>query len=528
MNIFGENGLGDVGIVKDKLPHETPQNAWSDGQNVRFADGYVEKTLGYKQVFGTPSITPYALFPAVAANKYNWIYAGLQKVYVYDGTSHINLTRQTAGVDVNYTGTADNQWTGGVIGGVPVLNNGVDAPQMWLPVQTSQRLQLLTNWPGNTVCEVMRVYKSFLVALNVSKNGVRYPQMVKWSHPADPFTVPSSWSETDPTKDAGEYTLSDTGDWLVDCLPLRDGNVLYKENTTWGMQFIGGVDIFRFTKLFGSFGALGKNCAVEFLTGKHLVLTQGDVVVHDGQSADSVVQGKWRKWISSNINQAAAQKAFIVANTVREEAWICLPINGASFPNVALIWNWRSGAVGLRDLPTCPSLALGIVNETVTDETWDADSATWDSDTSVWGEKLFKTAEGSLLMASQTDTKLYKADLTTDANGVAQVSFVEKTGIGIPLKQGLPPDFTSYKFIQNVWPRIDGTAGAVVQVAVGTQNEIGGAVTWQPSVDYTIGSTQKIDVFASGRLLALRVSSSGSLSWRLHGAEVDVENGGNF
>lgn len=527
--IFGINNVGDLGIIRDKRPHELPPNAWSDGQNVRFADGYGQKTDGHAAVFGTPTVAPYALLPVPGQNTYNWIYMGLEKVYVFDGNAHTNITRQVSGSDLNYTGSAEDSWTGGVLGGIPVINNGVEPPQMWNPPSIGTKLQTLSNWPGNTTCEVMRVYKQFLVGLNIVKTGVRYPTTLKWSHPADPGFVPQSWSETDPTKDAGEYTFSETGDWLVDCAPLRDSNIVYKENTVWGMQYIGGVDIFRFSKLFGTFGALSRNCVVEFLTGRHLVLTQGDVVVHDGQSAESILTGKWRKWLSQNIDQDSLWQSFVVASTVLEEVWICFCTDGAPFPNVALVWNWRTSAIGTRDLPGVAAIGHGLISlETPGAESWASDTDTWDSDTSAWGEKLYGTLEPAFLYAVPTGPKLFKGDYTTDADGVAQESYLERTGLGVPLKQGLPPDFTSMKFIQNVWPRIEGTTGGVVKVDVGTQMEIGGAVTWRSTQDYIIGTTQKIDCLMSGRLLALRFRSDTSLQWRLHGYEIDVDFGGNY
>lgn len=528
MPIVVVNDVGAVGIIKDKLPHELPLNAWSDGQNVRFTDGYVEKMLGYVQVFGTPGIAPYYLLPVIAQNKYNWMYAGLTKVYVYDGNTHTNLTRQVAGLDSDYTGSAGNRWNGVVMGSIPVLNNGVDTPQMWNLPTINVRLQELSNWPVGVRAKVMRGYKSHLLALNVTKDGTNFPQMLKWSHPADPFSVPISWDETDPTKDAGEYTFSDTGDWLVDCAKLRDMNVVYKDNSTWRMQYIGGVEIFAFSQLFGSFGVIAQDCVAEFLEGKHVVLSYGDLIVHDGQQAQSVISGKWKKWMVRNITQSAIDKCFVVTYTSKEEVWACLPMYGSTVVNFALVWNWRTGAIGQRLLPNTRFIGSGLVNADFEDNTWDSDTSTWNSDASAWGEQLFRLSENALLLSSAEQTKLFKLDLTTDENGTVQESFIERTGIGIPMKQGNPPDFTSFKFVSEIWPRLDGTVGATVNIEVGTQTEIGGSVSWQPAKPFVIGQQQKIDVLASGRLLALRVSSASSVEWRLHGYEMNVRFGGNF
>jgi hypothetical protein len=38
--------VGDVGIIKDLSAHELPINAWTDGNNVEFVNGYVKQCLG--------------------------------------------------------------------------------------------------------------------------------------------------------------------------------------------------------------------------------------------------------------------------------------------------------------------------------------------------------------------------------------------------------------------------------------------------------------------------------------------------
>lgn len=526
MGIFAVDNLGAIGIVKDVPSHTLPPNAWSDGENVRFYDDFAAKITGYVEVFASPTVTPYGLFSVAADNKYNWIYPGLDKVYVFDGTSHVNITRQTAAVDVDYTGTVDNRWSGGILGGVPVINNGVDDPQMWLPATTGTKLAALSNWPSDTKAKVMRVFSSYLIALDVTKSGTRYPQMLKWSHPADPFAVPVTWDETDPTRDAGEYTFSEGAGFVIDCLPLRNNNIIYREDSVWVQQFIGGVDIFRFAKLFGTFGALGINCATEFLTGRHLVLDPGDIVVHDGNSATSVLTKKWRRWLSANIESSAVDKCFVVTNPSREEVWICVPIDGAAFPNIAIVWNYRTGAVGHKDLPSASIIAPGVIDPTV-NEDWD-DAESWSADTTAWGELLYKSTERGMLIASVSDTKLYKVDQSTENDTTPQVSFLRRTGLGIPFKQNLPPDFTSFKFIRGIWPRIEGTIGGVVKIRVGVHSVIGADVTWGEFQDFTIGTTTRLDVLMSGRLLAIEIYSDTIVSWRWHGYELDVDFGGSY
>jgi hypothetical protein len=527
--IYSVNKTGEFGLLGDLPTHDMPSNAWSAGRNVRFADGYAEKALGHDQVFGTPPVAIHFLLAVPQTANYIWLEMGLQKVYAYNGLNHTNITRQPAGVDVNYTGTADNTWTGCVLGGVPVINNGVDLPQQWLPASVATKLTALANWPVTATCKVMRNYKQFLVALNVTKSSVEYPTMVKWSHPADPGTVPTTWDETDPTKDAGEFSISETDDALVDCAVLRDTNILYKEGSVWGMQFIGGNDIFRFSKLFGQFGAVNQNCISEFLTGKHLVFALGDVIVHDGQSADSILTRKMRKWLENNLNSERLNHCYICNNPSAEELWVCLPTGASLYADKALIWNWRTGTLGIRDLPQASFIATGLIisDGAVAADAWSV-AGNWESDAVVWGSRLYSRAAPSLLMTAPTTSTLFKANIGDSFDGVAQVVSLERSGISVPLKQQVLPDFTAMKFMRELWPRIEGTLGGVVNVSIGTQMAINGDVTWKPAQPYIIGTTRKINTTASGRSFAIKFESDTVLNWKLMGYEMDIEFSGNY
>ena len=121
-----------------------------------------------------------------------------------------------------------------------------------------------------------------MVAMDVTKSGIRDKRLVKWSHPAPAGSFPTSWDETDTTKDTGEVHLGETEGAILDSLTLRDVNLIYKDDSIHGMQHVGGIGIFRFFQIFGEYGALGKNCVVQFEAGKHLVFGRDDVFVHDG------------------------------------------------------------------------------------------------------------------------------------------------------------------------------------------------------------------------------------------------------
>lgn len=282
---------GQLGLIKDAQPHELPDNAWSDAANVRFRNGAMERMKGDQRIFDVPAVTPYWLQPYYQGGKIYWIHAGLSAIYADDGTARTNISPASAP-----TGAIDDRWTGGAIGGVLVMNNGKDAPLYWGGTGV---LAALPGWPASTTAKSLRPFKSFLVALGVTKSGTAYQHMVKWSVPAVPGAVPASWDHTDPALLAGEIDLAEDPSILVDQMPLGDANIIYKENSMYAMRATGGLDVFSFQRLPGDVGALSRGCIANTPMG-HVVLTHGDVVIHSGQGPQSIANGVVRRYGQSS------------------------------------------------------------------------------------------------------------------------------------------------------------------------------------------------------------------------------------
>src|SRR3974377_854029 len=124
------NDVASVGVIRDSPPHELPPEAWTLAGNVRFEDDSIVQLLCCSQVFVPPLVALYyAQFVSAPGQPY-WLYAGLNKITSYDGSVHTDITRTTDGN--TYNTTAVNQWQGTNIGGIPILNNGVDVPQAWI------------------------------------------------------------------------------------------------------------------------------------------------------------------------------------------------------------------------------------------------------------------------------------------------------------------------------------------------------------------------------------------------------------
>lgn len=535
MKISFDN-IGQIGIVYDAPDYELPYNAWSAGRNVRFDNNKAIKFQGHAAVYDPPSIAPYHLTPVSTASTYYWVYAGLTKVYTTDGTAHYNITRQTAAVDVDYSADADISWNGGILNGIPVFNNGVDDPQVWTPVGVSQRLTPLDWVNGASTwnslgysAKVIRPFKNFLVALDFNNGSTRYPRQVRWSDAATAGNLPITWDDSDATALAGFTTdLEETQGFVVDCLPQRDINVIYKEDSTWGMQLIGGNDVFRFYKMFTETGILSRRCVKEF-EGRHVMLTPGpDLIMHDGQNITSLLDRKWQRWLANAIDPTNYQRSYVTPNYARNEMWACFPSVDSTFPDKAIVWNWKDNSIGVRDLPNAAHVAYGIVDSGVA-LTWDTWTGTWDTLTGVWDERYYNPTSQDLLIADPVATKLYQGDDTNQFNAVNMTSYIERTGLAIAgqRRDGSPiVDLASVKYCNAIYPKINATSGTVVNVYIGSQMEIGDTVSWSAALPFTVGADYKIDTRKSGRLLAIKFETASDVAWELTSYELDIEIAG--
>jgi len=502
--------LGSIGIIKDAATWELPLEAWSDGQNVRCADGQVG-SFGGHSTFTTPTVTPYYLLPVAAGSAYYWVYPGLDKVYVYDGSSHTNITRQSASVDVDYTGTAADRWNGGVLNGLPVLNNGVDVPQMWAPVSTGTKLQALTGWDANWKCKVLRPFKYFLIALNMTESGTHYGNKLRWSTSADPGSVPSAWTPAS-SNNAGSDIVETEG-FIVDGLGLNDEFIIYTEDGAQAMALVDGNDVFQFRNVDIP-GMLAQGCAANF-QGRHLVVGNGDVYIHDGHSYKSVIDKKNRDFLFADIDSDNYESMYVTPYHSKGEIWICYPTSGNTLPNKALIWNYNDNTWFFRDLPSNTAfLTTGIVSSTAIANWADLPYSNWADWDGSWGERTYSPTDKALIGASDN---IYQFDDGTQFGGVNPTCFIERTGIDI----GNTDDIHT---VTRIYPLVEGDS---VQVSVGSQMTPNASVNWSSPVTFDPSTDYKIDCLVTGRFHSIRFKSTDGGDWSVSGYGVEYEYSGS-
>lgn len=516
MPIIRVPAVGEVGVIKDLSMHELGNNAWTDASNIRFMDGSAYQFFGHGEVYNTPAFAPQYVMPVnVSGNRY-WIYATAGKTYAVTNTSgtttHTDITHATP-----RTGVVNN-WTGCILGGIPILNTG-DASKvpMYWDLNLANKFVDLANWPANTYCKSLRSYKNFLVALNVTKSGSNYPYMVKWSHPADPGSLPVSWDIADTTKDAGESDIAEGQDPIIDGMQLRDSFMIYKESSIWRMDYVGGVYVMRFSKVLGTSGAMNRNCIVE-VDGFHVVLTGSDVIVHDGQTATSVLDKQTRRYLFQNIDATNRGLAFVFKNPFLNEVFICYPSLGATSCDKAIVWNYKDRTVSFRTLPNLNHANFGPVDNSLAGN-WNQDADPWGSDLTAWNGPDFTPDTARVIMAS-ADTKLYMLDASASYNGVAPSAYLERRGLSFGAPEAI-------KLIKGIRPRITGNVGDTVTVKIGASDDPYADPTYT-TMTHTIGSTVANDCLVAGRYIAVRIESGSAYQFRLDSYDLEVEQQGRW
>lgn len=518
------NNLGMVGLVKDSKPWQLPPEAFTILENVRFTDLGIERLLGHEQVFGTLPEAPHFIMPVSGPTQLWWLYMSLTKGYVYDGSDHTEITR----ISGDYSTTDTRQWNGTMLGGIPIINNGVDVPQYWASYSIGTEFDNLPAWPSDLRARVTRALGPFLMMFNITEAGQNYPHRVRWSHPADPGSAPSNYDIDDPAFDGGQFDMSDgNAGVIVDALPLNGDMFVYKEGSTHRVRYIGGQNIFSDDAFLETVGLLGPRCVTVTDDGlRHVMLTQDDVVVHDGNSSWGLLDKRLRKTLFNALDPDNYLNSFVFTNPLYKEVWVCYPEAGNQHPNRALIWNYSNdakqgafseAAVDFRgvDIGTLQSAGDG---------TWDADTGSWNADSSPW-----ERSNRRRLVAVKTDqSKFVQLDVGQTRDGASFGWTVSREALGVfgETRDRQPiVDITTVKQFDRVWPR---ASGAACNVRVGFRDKFDEATDWSTQQEFDPALHNFVDAEGSGRLISIEYTSISDNPWRLDGHDVQMEQVSEF
>lgn len=506
------------GLVKDINTELMPSDpvVWTEANNIRFYNQSAYKTSGSTAVITTP-IAPYFAVTVDNGQKSQIIVCGLNQIYVYYSGTFSNITN-TSG---NYV-TPNSNWQFTSINSFPIFNNGINTPQVWTSLAEDIPLVDLPNWPANMQSQAVRAYKAYLLAANCTESGIVYPTRVRWSGSALPGSIPQTWDETDITNDAGYIDLSDTPGPIIDMRVLGDNLMIYKQRATYLCMYIGGSNIFSFKQVFNNIGLLNKDCICD-IGAQHFMVTEDDVILTDGNSYKSIIDGKIRRALFNSLNTQKIEKMYVVPNYKQGEIWICIPTGTSGIANMAYIYNYNTGVWSTRSLANIPNLTL-MPLDISTATSYDSTNTQFDSTNVIYNQGSYNINQYYFVGCDPTNNRLLQFDTSSSQDGgVNQIATLERQNIKIN-------DDENIKIIKRIWPKMTKINGSsnIVNFYIGTQMKRNQSITWSNAMPFDVLNDDKIDFFASGRWISLRIESTTDINWSIENLEFEVENGGKW
>jgi len=535
MPILPIRNLGQIGVVTDVSSYDLPINGISNANNVRFEDGKIKRANVFRDVKNTTQSTPVFPFTFEVPGNYDKIgMADLNgTVYFYQNSTEEDVTEGTWSPS-----NSNEPWTYTYLQGIGYLNRSDRVP--WYYSTASTDFAKLTNWTSTWRCRSLRAFKDYLIAMNVTKSANNYPNMVKWSDIAQYGAVPGSWDETDITKSAGENLISEMKTDIQDGLTLRDAFVIYSQDQIWVMEETGDALIFRFRKLFDNVGLINTNCVVE-VDGRHFFFGVNNIYVHDGNSIESILDG--RNWanVYDNINIDKTNQFFVTHNPFHKEVLFAYVsgdsdanFTSTSYCNRAAVFNYGNQTWSFVDLPNIGGATISDYNSEVG---WSGASGTWSTFGGSWYRQEVKGNDIIFMLGASsssnglTASRLYGYEGSNDgalpfnvSTEATKQAYAERVGVDL---DDSGEEIRAYKVIKSIYPQINMKAPEqTIDVKFSGVALNGADITWSTATSYNPDTDYKIDTREGGRYLAWRVETNDYNDFELSGFDASVVSTG--
>ena len=508
------SNIGQKGLNSDVTQWELPPEFITDGINFRIFANAIRTAGGYADWSFSPiPFNPGFMMHVGATSSNFWLVAGRDAVYAFDGVQWHPVT-SAAGYNIAVNGELN--WTGCMLGSTPIINNPQTNPEYWRPVSSGQILQPLDFSPGVPWSEtgnsfkVLRSHKNFLFALGLQEGVEELPDSYRWSHPADANQLPFTWDETDKTALAGRAALGGDGGHITDGRSLRDAFCIYSEASIDILDSTNDEFVWRRRELSNTVGLLSKHSLIE-VKGTHILLSDGDIVINDGNGLKSLVHNRIRRRLTARMNADFYDRSYAVRNSAMKEVWFCVPEDGAEYPNTAYIYNWKDDSWVIRDLPE--GIAFSAYGPQTDPSTiWDDWKGTWDTQQGVWGSRKKTPLNDTIVGVRNDNSSLKTMDASEGRDSGDLGTRIERTNFAL---EGMRQVTT----ITRVFPHMEGTEP--VQIQFGSHDYAGSPVRWKPVVIFNPSIDRKIDVRTTGELHAWRVQSLGEGNWSMSGMDIE-------
>lgn len=300
------------------------------------------------------------------------------------------------------------------------------------------------------------------------------------------------------------------------------------------MEFVGGTFIFNFRKVFDDAGVINKNCIVE-VEGKHFVFDRDDIYVTDGNSRQSICDGRVREYIFSGIDYSKSDQCFVVHNTELEEIYFCyhtgddmVEYADGDACNRAAVYNYKEDVWSFQDLPNVVTGTNANVNTVLS---YASATQTYASVGGSYHDQESQYTRHTVMVSSVgggvSENRLYGLDLVDEGSLALDVDpsvslpvFLERVGIDLD-EQGVP--LSGYKVITSVVPQISTpNSDGNFKFTFGAATTPNATPNYGTAVTFDALNGYKVDTRISGRYLSYKLTSDTLKDFAFSGMDADV------
>lgn len=490
--------LGTKGMEPDLMPpHRDPQSL-DTATNVRALGPNLANAGGYLVVTDTGvPVDANTLFPARTDLERSLVIAGDTSIWQFNGSTWSDITGDP--VDDGLPNRASGGWLTGALTianqlVVRTFKPGVDATTQPMVYDgglegTGETWEELDNQAA-----VFRPFRSYMLAGNPTWAGANYPTRVQWSNPVEPGQVPDDWVTRD-TNRAGDVDLADTPGDVVEMAPLRDAMIIYKQDSIYTCNWIGGNEVFSFRRLTTNKGLHARDAAIEH-NGFHWCQGIEDIFLVDGNSTKSLIWGRVKRTWLAERDPEFAQCGFTVLDPVNEEVLFFFVSKNNIIDNcadMALVLSLNHNNFFFRDYSTrVPHAKVGL---DVVDQ----------SSANLVFYGIDKAAD-----------RLLDLEAAPDRVGSPVPASIQRTGL--------------FSDPGHDWVQVDQAklqlSGQAATLTLGDQIAIDAPVTWRQPFTVDPATDYKTDARANGNLVAYKIDISTLTNWQISNLNLLVQKSG--
>lgn len=265
----------------------------------------------------------------------DFVAAKVVEVFTHTGMYKYTSSADTFVLDVataNYSGTFTDFWSACVHNEALIYGNGVDLLQ-YKASYNSTGTVLAGVATGSYKANVVVSFANHLNVYNTTENGANSPKRVRWTKAGALGYTGTDWTGGT----AGFVDLQDMEGKLMTAEKIGNaGVVIYGENSIHMQEWVGGTDVFRFTKMITNLGTPSRRGVVANDT-THYFLGRDNIYMYNGGRDISPIGDAIKAQYVADISQSNIEYAFIDYIKDDDEIRVHIPTGTNTQPDTCYV-----------------------------------------------------------------------------------------------------------------------------------------------------------------------------------------------